>query len=212
MIATTSTRRALSAAAVLALGLGLTACGSGTQDTSASPSASASGTAEASASGLKIEQPWAKAADSGMSAAFAKITNTTDHEITIVSASSTASRTVQLHETVTDQSGSSTMQEKKGGFVLEPGASTELKPGGNHIMFMDLTCSLKAGNDIKVTVRTKDGAETTFDVPVRDYSAAQEHYDASARPSASGSSSQSMDMKGMDMGSASASALPECHA
>lgn len=236
-----TTQRITSLSALAAVGLlALTACGSssdssdsssGSSSSASSASSSASSAGAAQGEGLKVTGAWAKAADSGMTAVFGTIENTSTQEITISSAASPATSSIQLHETVLDQgSGSSRMQQKKGGFLLKPGEKKELKPGGDHIMFMDLKCSLLSGDTIGVTLKTKDGKSLAFEAPIRDYQAAQENYGPSSSSSAEphpdhGNGNQSMSgqdgsMSGMDhssgsmdgmkgMGSSS-HALPSC--
>ena len=164
-------------AAVAALGIGLatlTGCSASGGGAESSPSASQS----ASDAPLTLDNGWAKAADSGMTAAFGTLTNTSDKDVTVTGASADGTAgSVQLHETVTDStSGSTTMRQKDGGFTIPAGKSTALEPGGNHIMLMDLTCSLKAGADLTLQLHSDAGTKTVT-VPVRDYSGAKEEYE-----------------------------------
>lgn len=185
-------------AAVAALGIGLatlTGCSASGGGAESPPSASQS----ASDAPLTLDNGWAKAADSGMTAAFGTLTNTSDKDVTVTGASADGTAgSVQLHETVTDStSGSTTMRQKDGGFTIPAGKSTALEPGGNHIMLMDLTCSLKAGADLTLQLHSDAGTKTVT-VPVRDYSGAKEEY--APGEDASGSSNSH---EGMDMSSAS---------
>lgn len=196
----------------LLLAVGLSACGGQEEaaPASSSPAASAS-SAQAGDSGLSVSQPWIKAAGSGMTAAFGTITNTTDREITIVSARSAISPMVQLHRTTQDEgSGGSSMMEQKEGFALPAGGTLELAPGGDHVMFMDLTCALLAGEDATFTLTTSEGKDLEITAPVRDYAGAQEHYDPSASPSETGMDMDMHEHAGHGGSSASASALPTC--
>ncbi|WP_269928359.1 copper chaperone PCu(A)C [Kocuria massiliensis] len=199
---------------VLTASLALTACG-GSQEASggSSSSASASSSASSSDAGLKVKDPWVKAADKGMTAVFGTLTNTTDKDMVISSATTNASDEVQLHETVIDpKTGGSSMQEKKGGFTLKPGESKELKPGGDHIMLMNLKCSLLAGDSLKVTLKVSDGKSVVVDAPIRDYTAAKESYAPSegADSSEHASHGGGHDMSSMDNMSSGSSQLPSC--
>jgi periplasmic copper chaperone A len=91
-----------------------------------------------------------------------------------------------LHETVENASGSMVMQEKKGGFTIPAKGSLELAPGGNHLMLMDLTGPIKAGDDVTFTLTMKDGSTYEFTAPAKDYTGANENYEGG-------------DMEGMDM-------------
>ena len=131
--------------------------------------------ASASSGTLKIEGAWVKASKGGMTGVFGKITNSGDKPVKITSASSTATDTVQLH-TTTKGSDGGTKMEQVHEFTIEPGATLELKPGGDHIMLMDMSCSLAAGGATTVTVKTEDGASLEFKPVARDYQGAKEEY------------------------------------
>jgi copper(I)-binding protein len=102
-----------------------------------------------------------------MSAAFGTLENTSDHDITLVSAESPASTMLQLHETVANDSGAMVMKEKQGGFVIPAGGSFALEPGGNHIMLMDLTAPLAAGDEATFTLTFSDARPTSSRRPSR---------------------------------------------
>ncbi|WP_323741117.1 copper chaperone PCu(A)C [Microbacterium sp. VKM Ac-2870] len=166
-------RRLLSTArigALIAAGLlALSGCAS-----TAAPAAST--TSAAAGASVTISDAWVKAADSGMSAAFGTLHNSSSADVTLTAATSPASSMLQLHETVADASGAMVMKEKAGGFVIPAGGDLVLQPGGNHIMLMDLTAPLKAGAETTFTLTFSDGSATQFTAPVKDYSGANENY------------------------------------
>lgn len=126
---------------------------------------------------VTITDAWVKAAESGMSAAFGTLENTSGHDITLVSAESPASTMLELHETVENDSGEMVMQQKEGGFVIPAGGSVALEPGGNHIMLMDLVSPLVAGEEATFTLTFSDDSTYEFTAPVKDYSGANENYE-----------------------------------
>lgn len=204
-----------SLAAVAAVGfLVLTGC----SQNDSSNAADQSDTAEA----LTVENSWAKAADSGMTAVFGEITNNSDQAVTITGASSNATdaENTQLHTTALDASSGSSQMKQVDSMTIEAGQTLTLEPGGDHIMLMDLTCSLPAGTPVHVTLETESGQELTFDAGARDYSGAQEEYAPGEMPSDSSESEGGMDgMEGMEhsdmsdmpgMATESAAALPQC--
>lgn len=132
-----------------------------------------------SASKLVATDTWAKAAPSAMSAAFGVLTNPTAKAIKVIGASSPYSPALQLHEVVS-QDGAMVMQEKTGGFVIPAGGTLELKPGGNHIMFMSLTKPIKAGTMVPVTLIMSDGSRMTFRALAKVFTGANETYDPMA--------------------------------
>lgn len=177
---TTRTRPtvAVRAGALLSVGL-LAFAGCASMSSSAGSTPSASATTTDAGAAVTVSDAWVKAADSGMSAAFGTLRNDSSAPITLVSATSPASSMLQLHETVSDASGAMVMKEKDGGFVIPAGGELVLQPGGNHIMLMDLTAPLKAGEEARFTLTFSDGSTAAFSAPVKDYSGANETYQGS---------------------------------
>ncbi|MCT1394574.1 copper chaperone PCu(A)C [Microbacterium sp. p3-SID338] len=126
---------------------------------------------------LRIDDAWVKAADDGMSAAFGVLVNEGEEDVTVTSVTSAASPMIELHETVENEAGEMVMREIAGGFVVPAGGSLALEPGGNHIMMMDLSEPLEAGDEVAFTVTLSDDSTFEFDAPVKDYSGANENYD-----------------------------------
>ena len=220
-------RRALAAVAVVGLGLAtLSGCSAQGGEAASSPAGTDSATHSTAAAPLELSDGWAKAADSGMTAVFGKLTNISGQEVTFTGAGADGvARSVELHETVADGgSGATQMRQKEGGFTLAPGESLDLKPGGNHIMLMGLTCSLKAGSDLTLQLRTDSGIRDVT-VPVRDFTGAKERYAPGEDEHAghggehgSGDGHSSSSDAAHDHGShegmstsPSSSALPTCH-
>ncbi|MFV0462716.1 MAG: copper chaperone PCu(A)C [Nostocoides sp.] len=175
--------------AVLAAGL-LAGCGSSSSAGSTTTSSGTSTTSTTS-TGLILKDGWAKAADSGMTAAFGTLTNTTSSPIHLVAGSSPVAGMVQLHETVKAEDGSSMMKQAPDGFTLPAGKDFELKPGGNHVMLMELTAPVKVGDQTSFTLTDDKGATFEFTVPVKQFTGANETYSPgseSMSPSTSGAS------------------------
>jgi len=97
--------------------------------------------------------------------------------VTVVSVSSPSSDMMELHETVENESGEMVMREIEGGFVIPAGSELTLEPGGNHIMLMDLTAPLLAGDEATFTLTFSDDSTYEFTAPVKDYSGANENYE-----------------------------------
>lgn len=124
-----------------------------------------------------IENGWVKAADSGMSAAFGELVNNGTQDVTVVSATTEASKMVELHETVASDAGEMVMREKDDGFVIPSGKRLMLKPGGNHIMLMGIMKPIKAGEEVTFTLTFSDKSTLTFSVPAKDFSGGNESYE-----------------------------------
>ncbi len=157
------------AAIVAVIALTLAACSGGSSTSS-------------DADSLTVTDAWTKAVDSGMTATFGEVTNSSDHDLTIVSATSPSAATVELHEVV-----DAVMRPIEGGLNIPAGSTLTLQPGGFHIMFMGVPSPIAAGDDIKVTLTLGDGSTLTFTAVAKDFTGANESYDGgmSMSPSAS---------------------------
>lgn len=186
-------KNSYSALSVLAVAaLLLTGC---SQDgTAAGPSATVS--ASQSTAALTVTDPWVKAANDGMSAAFGTITNTSDQDVTILTATTPASPMVELHETIMGSNGTMQMQEKQGGFVIPAKGNLVLEPGANHIMLMGLTKPVRAGDDITFNLKLGDGTTVTFTAQGKDFVGANENYAGGDEPT----DGATMDHGSMDHG------------
>ncbi|MCG7429168.1 copper chaperone PCu(A)C [Dermacoccus nishinomiyaensis] len=213
-ITITSATRRLTAVALLTLAApaALTACSSDDSGTSgdsksaasSAPATSTSATSSADAtmaSRITPSDTWAKAADSGMSAAFGTLKNTGTKPIVITGARGDAGP-VQLHVTQKTATGME-MKETKS-FTVPAGGSLELKPGSSHLMFMNLSHALKAGETQKLTVTFEDGSHTDVSFPVRAYDGAKEKYAGSGHAQHSSEATHSGDAHSSGMGSHSA--------
>lgn len=173
---------ALLAAATLVLG------GCASQNTEAAPAAvpaTSAASSPAASAGVTVVDPWVKAVDKGMTAAFGTLVNTTDAEVTVVSGSSPRSKSVELHEVV-DSGGEAVMRQKEGGFTIPAGGRHELRPGGDHIMLMGVTEAVKPGDVIPFTLVLKDGTSVEFEAVAKDFSGGSEEYHAGSDDSGSG--------------------------
>jgi copper(I)-binding protein len=128
------------------------------------------------ADAIVVQDVWVKAADHGMTAAFGRLSNNSPRAVRIVSATTAAADRMELHEVVS-RDGAMTMQPKDGGFVVPAQADIELRPGGDHLMLMDLTEPLVPGTDIDMVASFADGSTLPISAQVRDFPGADEHYE-----------------------------------
>jgi periplasmic copper chaperone A len=116
-----------------------------------------------------VKEPWVRGTVAGQKATgmFAQIISSTGGKL--VSASSPAAGVVEIHEMVMD--GNVMKMRAVPGLELPAGKAVELKPGGYHLMLMDLKKELKAGETVPVTlvVEGADKKRETIEVkaPVR---------------------------------------------
>jgi copper(I)-binding protein len=98
---------------------------------------------------MRIEQPWARATPTGARVAggYLRITNEGAAPDRLVGGSFAFAGRVEIHE-MTLVEGIMRMRPLDPGLEIAPGQSVELKPGGYHVMFMDLREGLKAGQSL----------------------------------------------------------------
>ena len=124
---------------------------------------------------VTVSDPWVRGtvAQQKASGMFAKITSTAGGKL--VAASSPVAGVVEIHEMAMEGTVMR-MRELAGGLPLPAGQAVELKPGGYHVMLMDLKQQLKAGETVPVTlvVEGPDGQRENVEVqaPVRALGAA----------------------------------------
>ncbi|MEM9516449.1 MAG: copper chaperone PCu(A)C [Actinomycetota bacterium] len=149
-----SRRLVLAPLAIGALAAGLVACGDD-DDT-------------ASADDITIVDAWVREPASGQvtSAAYGTITNGGDEEITLVGASAPIDATIEIHETLMNDDGEMSMQERENGFSIAAGDTFTLEPGGPHVMFLDIEPT-EIVDTIEVTYIFDNGAEVTVPAEVR---------------------------------------------
>lgn len=173
--------RAVAAAAMTTLAL--TAC-SNTQKDSESKVDTATAAAEASksshahtaTSAVQLTDGYVKAkpTEKTMTGIFGTLRNTSAQPVTLTGFSTnTGAGEHEIHE-VKD----GVMQMKQGGITLPAGGTYELKPGGDHLMVMDLAKEIAAGDTVTVTLQLDGADDVTLDVPVRTIASGQENYGA----------------------------------
>jgi copper(I)-binding protein len=120
------------------------------------------------ASSIKVEDAYIRATPPGLpnSAAFMNIVNTSSKDVSLISATSDASYVVELHT-----------HDKKDGVMkmyqvpkidIRANSMTSLKPGGFHIMLIDLkTRPLKTDKHIEVSLKFSNGQVLKVFAPVK---------------------------------------------
>lgn len=100
-----------------------------------------------------------------VSAAFMTLHNNDMSDHKIVSATSPAAKTVELH-THTHENGMMKMRQVPQ-IDIPAGGDAMLKPGGLHVMLIGLTQELKADEPVSVTLKFEDGSEKVLSLPVK---------------------------------------------
>jgi copper(I)-binding protein len=103
---------------------------------------------------LVIEAPWLRATPHGAQVAggYMKITNTGRSLDRLVDGTLDRARRFEVHET-TMVDNVMRMRPLSAGLEIKPGETLELKPGGYHIMGMDLDGGYQQGQTVRGTLR-----------------------------------------------------------
>jgi copper(I)-binding protein len=103
---------------------------------------------------IKVEQPWVRATPGGakVGGGYLTITNTGTTPDRFLGVLLPQAARVEVHE-MKMEGGTMQMRQVKGGLEIGPGQKVELKPGGLHIMFMDLRAPFKQGDTLKGQLR-----------------------------------------------------------
>lgn len=173
-----------------------TACSSSTETSSGTTTTAgrATGTTATAAKGISIADPWCRATaeTATTGACYMVISNTgsTAEKLTKVTVPSSVAAEAQLHETVMSGGGTTgttmkmgegttgtTMGGMGGGAMqmqevssieIPANGKVELKPGGYHIMLIELAAPLKKGETVELTLTFDKADKVTVQAPVRD--------------------------------------------
>lgn len=115
---------------------------------------------------LKIERPWTRATprSAPVAGGYLKITNNGAVADRLIGGSFALAGKVEVHE-MSDEGGMMRMRQLPLGLEIAPGQSVELRPGGYHLMFMDLKQGIVAGEPVRgaLTFEKAGRIEVEFD-------------------------------------------------
>jgi len=115
---------------------------------------------------VTAEGAWARASVQGQSGTGAFMTLRAREPVSLVGVVTPIAGVAELHEMRMD--GDVMRMRPVATIDLAPGKPLELKPGGYHLMLMDLKAPLAAGTQVPVSLRFRDarGVESTLQVAV----------------------------------------------
>jgi periplasmic copper chaperone A len=116
---------------------------------------------------LLIETTWLREPPDGARVAggFMRITNQGQSPDRLIGGSTAFAKRLEVHEmAVVD--GVMRMRELTAGIEIKPGQTVELKPGGLHVMFMELVERPKAGESRKTTLVFEKAGKVEIDMTV----------------------------------------------
>jgi len=119
---------------------------------------------------VSVEKPWTRATPPGakVGAGFMtlKSAGVADR---VVGASSPVAGRVEMHVTIRE--GDVMKMREVKAFDLPAGGMFELKPGGAHLMLMDLRRTLKQGEKVPLTLKLEKGGEVKLELTVEELGA-----------------------------------------
>lgn len=119
------------------------------------------------AADLTIDNAMARAVPptAKMSAAFMTLTNNANTDLAVLSAESSVAKAVELHNN-TMSDGKMKMRQVNQ-IDLPANQTTELKPGGLHVMLIGLNKALVEGETIDLTLNFSDGSSEALEIPIQ---------------------------------------------
>jgi periplasmic copper chaperone A len=116
---------------------------------------------------IHISQPWSRATPKGAAsgAGYMTLTNKGAVPDKVSCVFDDASAQCQIHSMTMD-GGVMKMRPVEGGLEIKPGESVTLKPGGYHMMFLDLKHPLEQGQTVKVTLKFDHAGTIDVEYPV----------------------------------------------
>ena len=120
---------------------------------------------------ITVTDPWGRTspavAENG--AFYMMLTNNSDSDDALLSATSDACGMIELHEMYDKGDGVMGMRRVEGGTIpLPAGGNAELKPGGLHVMCMGKQVDFEAGTEIPLTLTFENAGDMEITAVIRD--------------------------------------------
>lgn len=122
--------------------------------------------ASAMAQEVDVSNAWVRTSVQGQSATGAFMTITARQDSRLVGVISPVAGVAEVHEMKMD-GGVMKMRAVQGGLALPAGKPVELKPGGYHVMLMDLKAALAKDSTVPMTLVFKDAKGTESRVELK---------------------------------------------
>lgn len=113
-----------------------------------------------------IGKAWVRAAPPGASvlAGYATVRNDCSRAFVITGVGSTEFASSMIHETLVD-GGVSKMRHVES-VTLSAGGEVRFAPGGRHLMLMNPKRRMKVGEQVRISLKLKDGRLLSADFPI----------------------------------------------
>jgi copper(I)-binding protein len=120
---------------------------------------------------VTVEQPWSRATPPGskIGVGFMRLKNAGAAAERVVGASSPVAERVEMH--VTTREGDVMKMRQVQSFEIPAGENFELKPGGAHLMLVDLGRPLHKGERVPLVLKLETGGEVNVELLVQEMGA-----------------------------------------
>ena len=117
---------------------------------------------------IAVEQAWSRATPRGarVGGGYLKVTNSSSQADRLIGGSFLLADRVEMHEMSVDGTVMR-MRQVEGGIEIKSGETVEFKPGGYHLMFVDLKEPLKEGQTVKGTLVFEKAGTVEVEYTVR---------------------------------------------
>lgn len=124
--------------------------------------------AQAAAAHIVAAQAWARPTVAGQPAGggFVRLINQGKQDDRLIAASSPVAQRMEIHHMVIENNVMR-MREVQGGVAIKAGETLELKPGGLHVMFLDLKQPLQRDSKVPVTLEFEKAGKVNVEFVVQ---------------------------------------------
>jgi hypothetical protein len=125
---------------------------------------------------IQVRHPWSRATAPGAKVAvgYMEIRNTGAQPDRLIAASTPVAKRVEMH--VTQREGEIMRMRQVKDFEIPARERITLRPGGSHLMLVDIAQPLKKGERFPVTLRFERAGELQIEVEVQDIGARKPHH------------------------------------
>jgi copper(I)-binding protein len=117
---------------------------------------------------IEVRQPWSRATPPGarVAAGFMEIRNNGAQPDRLVSASTGVAKRVEMH--ITQREGEIMKMRPVKAFEIPARERITLRPGGSHLMLVDVTRPLRKGERVAMTLRFERAGELEIELEVQE--------------------------------------------
>jgi copper(I)-binding protein len=125
---------------------------------------------------IQVRHPWARATPPGakVGAAYLEIRNLGSQPDRLVSATTAVAKRVEMH--ITEHAAGVAKMRQLQAFEVPARERLALRPGGAHLMLVDLTRPLAKGERFAMTLRFERAGEVAVEVEVQEMGSRQPHH------------------------------------